>query len=98
MKYEEFQKRFIRNAEIKASEESMRAEIIEDDKRIEYERFTNSVLADPFTDKESLEDWAEGIYEAYEDNPPKMTTEPGRVAAGIIKESIIKIETIINSL
>jgi hypothetical protein len=53
---------------------------------------------DPSTDKKNLEYWAEGIMAACENNPPKMTTEPGRVAARIINEAITKIETTINSL
>jgi hypothetical protein len=81
MTNEEFQKRLIRNDDIKAAEESMRADPL-----------------DPSTDKENLKYWAEGIYKAVENNPPKMTTEPGRVAAQIINEAITAIQTAIRSL
>jgi hypothetical protein len=90
-----------RNAEIKAAEESMRAERIAEHKRIETES-VQSMRVDsvdpPFTDKENLEYWAEGIFKAYENNPPKMTTEQGRVAALIINVAITEIQTTINSL
>jgi hypothetical protein len=75
-----------RNDEIKAAEESMRAEFLDD--MYEY----------PSTDKKNLKYWAEGIFKAYENNPPKMTTEPGRVAAQIINEAITAIQTAIRSL